>query len=296
VRYMVKCGRSMMGTLVTITVEHPDVAEGKAIMNSALDEMCRIEELMSLYKESSEVSVLNRNGSYEGASTDTIEVIKRSNYCFELSDGAWDITILPLLKLWADRAHKNMIPTDAGISEALEFVNYRNIITEGNNIRFKKAGMGVTLAGIAKGYAIDRAIETLSQCGIGCALVNAGGDIRVMGRKADTTPWRVGVRNPKNRGQFAAVAELHNQAITTSGTYNRYSNDIIDVRTGKPAREIVSSNVITDRAIDADALSTCLFVLGVERGMKVIEDLGIAALVITRQGEIFKSDRWRQES
>jgi FAD:protein FMN transferase len=293
--YEVKCGYGMMGTLVTITVEHPDVAEAKRVINEAFREIRSIETLESIYQEGSDVSLLNKNGFCRDAHTETLEIVRGARRGFEVSEGSWDITVLPLLRLWSDLAYREKPPTDAEIGDALSRVDYGKIIMKGSDIGFEKAGMGLTLSSIAKGYAIDRAIAMLSSHGIEHALVNAGGDTMALGRKAHDQSWRVGVRNPMNARRFLAVVNLDGQAIATSGTDRRYFNDIIDARTGVPAREIVSSSVIADKAIDADALSTCLFVLGAKRGIEVMEDLGIGAAVVTRSGEVLKSAHWRQE-
>ena len=285
-----------MGTLVTVAVEHPDVAEGKRRIGDAINEMHRIEQLMSIFMENSHISRLNRYGCCKDVDADTIEVIRGASDGFEVSDGSWDITVLPLLKLWADRADSGIVPTDTEIADALRLVDYRKVVIHGKNIRFDKAGMGITLAGIAKGYAVDKAMSVLTSSGIKHALVNAGGDIKAVGWKGNDRPWRVGIRNPKNKKRFAGVVELCDQAIATSGSDRRQFDDIIDAKLGRPVEQIVSSTVIADRAIDADVLSSCLFVLGKERGMKVMADLGIEALAITKEGEILRSERWRHES
>ena len=276
-----------MGTFVTITIVHPEVNEGISALRAAFDEIYRIHDLMNAHKQSSEVSVLNREGYYEGVSDDTKHVIQRANSFSELIEGAFDITVLPVLELWEENVYKSKIPTDAEISERLELVNYRNILIEDKNISFRKPGMGITLAGVAKGYAVDKAIEALSRGNIKHALVNAGGDIRVIGGKDETIPWKIAIRDPRNKTRIVTTVELYDQAIATSGTYRRSFKDIINPKVGRPAQGVLSSTVIAKKAMDADMLATCMFILEAEEGIELIEKLdGVKAFVIRSDGSI----------
>ncbi|MDI6902211.1 MAG: FAD:protein FMN transferase [Methanocellales archaeon] len=287
--YILESTHSIMGTSVMMAVIHSDVENAKKAMDLAFDEMYKINDLMSVYKENSEVGVLNRNGFYEGASADTIHVIERANHHSELSDGAFSIAVLPILELW-----KKGIPAEAEIEETLELLDHENIVIEDGNIRFKKDGMGITLGGIAKGYAVDKAIEVLKQNGIEHAIVSAGGDIRTIGDKADGVPWRVALRNPEDKKECITTIELCDKAIATSGNYERYLNEettphIINPRTGYPAQSLSSVTIIAENAMDADALSTAVFVLGAEEGMDLVERVGAEALIITNDGKILRS-------
>lgn len=279
--YRVKGVCNVMGTFASMAAVHHSPDEAKKGLYGAFGEIYRINDLMSVHKEDSEVSLLNRNGFYEGVSRDTKYVIQRANYFSELSDGVFDITILPLLKLWEESVRAKKLPAGVEIAKKLELVNYKNIMVEGNTVRFRKADIGITLAGVAKGYAVDKAIETLCGYNIKHALVNIGGDIRVIGRKTESMPWKIAVRKPRNKSRFSTTVELYDQAVATSGYYQRFFNDIIDPKAGKPARGMVSSTIITDKAIDADILSTCMFILGKKRGMQLIRTLeGVKAPII----------------
>ena len=285
--HVIKDVQNALGTFVTITIVHPNVDEGISGLHAAFDEIYRIHDLMSLHKQSSEVGLLNRKGYHEGVSNDTRYVIQRANYFSELSDGIFDITILPILELWEENARKSKVPTDTEISERLELVNYRNIIIEDKNISFRKAGMGITLAGVAKGYAVDKAIETLGQSNIRHALVNAGGDIRFIGGKTETIPWKIAIRDPKNKTRIVTIVELYDQAIATSGAYQRFFNDIINPKVGKPAQGVLSSTIIAKKAIDADILATSMFILGAEKGKELLGRVdGVKFLIITSEGSI----------
>jgi len=285
--HIVKDVQGALGTFVTITVVHPDVSEGISAVRAAFDEVHRIHDLMNVHKQSSEVGVLNREGYYEGVSDDTRHVIQRANSFSERMEGAFDITVLPVLELWEENFSKSKIPTDSEISQRLELVNYRNILIEDKNINFRKRGMGITLAGVAKGYAVDKAIEALSRGNIRHALVNAGGDIRVIGGKDENIPWRIAIRDPRNKTRIVTAVELHDQAIATSGTYRRSFSDIINPKVGRPAQGVLSSTVITEKAMDADMLATCMFILEAEKGIELIGELdGVKAFVIRNDGSI----------
>ncbi len=280
----------VMGTFVTILVVHPDLDLAKKAVKKAFDEIYRINDLMSVHKSGSEVSELNKNGFHDNVSPDTTYVIKRANYFSELTDGTFDITILPVLKMWEYHARKNTLPTDAEVSKKLELVGYKNIAIKGNNVKFRKNDMNITLAGVAKGYAVDKAIEILSQNNVKHALVNGGGDIRVMGGKTDDLPWKIGLLDPLNKTRLFTAVELYNQAIATSGAYQRFFNDILDPKGGRPAQEILTSTIITEKAIDADVLATVFFILGSRKGMDLLDKFGDAqALYITSEGHYIKN-------
>jgi len=268
--YAIKGVRNKLGTVVTALLIHSDIDEGSHALRAAFDEIDRINDLMSVRKETSEVALMNRNGYCDHASSDTRYVIQKAIHYSELSGGTFDITILPILQLWEETTRRGRVPLKAEIDERLELVDYRNIIIDEEKISFRKAGVGITLAGAAKGYAVDRAGALLRQNNIDHALVNAGGDIVAIGGKTDTHPWKIAIRDPKEKTRFAGTVELRDQAIATSGTYWRPFNDIFDAKEGKPARGVVSATVVAERAIDADILATSIFVLGAERGRELI--------------------------
>ncbi|HIH36404.1 MAG TPA: FAD:protein FMN transferase, partial [Methanocellales archaeon] len=183
----------------------------------------------------------------------------------------------------------------AKLEETLELLNPKNITLKGGRIRFKKEGMGITLGGIAKGYAVDKAIETLKQNGIEHALVSAGGDMRTLGNKLDGTPWRVALRNPQDKKASITTIELCDKAVATSGNYERYLNEekqsphIMDPRTGSLVQGLMSVTILAENTIDADALSTAVFVLGAEEGIRLVERSGSEALIIDNDGKIIRS-------
>ena len=288
--------RVSMNTDVTITVMHPDVSEADHAISCAFAEVYKIEHLMSCTEEGSEVTRLNNNGSLLNASSDLRYVVTKSVGYSELTGGSFDITVLPVINLWKKRMHAGSPPTSDEINEMLELVNYENISIGNGSISFSQESMGITLGGIAKGYAIDRAIEVLKEHHIKHALVNAGGDIRAVGSKTEDEPWKVALRNPKNRTEHITVLNLRNMSVATSGDYERYFSEkarashIIDPKTGYATDELLSATIIADHAIDADALATAVFVLGEADGMELVERMDrVEGLIITNDRRILRS-------
>jgi len=288
--------RVSMNTDVTITVMHPNVSEADRAISCAFAEVYKIEHLMSCTEEGSEVTRLNNNGSIPNASSDLQHVVTKSVGYSELTGGSFDITVLPVINLWTERMRAGSPPTDDEINETLELVNYKNITIRNGSISFSQGSMGITLGGIAKGYAIDRAIEVLKEHQIEHALVNAGGDIRAMGSKTEDEPWNIALRNPKNRTEYITVLNLRNMSVATSGNYERYFSEearashIIDPKTGYATDELLSATIIAESTTDADALATAVFVLGEVDGMELIERLDrVEGLIITGDRRILRS-------
>lgn len=288
--------RVSMNTDVTITVMHPDVSEADYAISCAFSEIYRIEHLMSCTEEGSEVTRLNNNGSLPNTSSDLRYVVTKSIGYSELTNGSFDVTILPVINLWKERMRAGAPPTGDEINETLELVNYKNITIRNGSISFSRGSMGITLGGIAKGYAVDRAIEVLKEHHIEHALVNAGGDIRAMGSKAEDEPWNVALRNPKNRTEHITVLNLRNMSVATSGNYERYFSEearashIVDPKTGYATDELLSTTIIAESATEADALATAVFVLGYVDGMELIERMDrVEGLIITPDRRILRS-------
>jgi thiamine biosynthesis lipoprotein len=290
--------RSLMDTTVTITVVSSNETSAIEIIDNAFEKIKYVDELMNNYDNSSEISILNKDDKVTNADPELVSVIDRSIYYSEKSNGAFDISIQPILDLWASKyapGGTNQPPTSDEINQTLKLVNYSAIIVEGNNVSMKE-GMKITLGGVAKGYAVDVAIESLKSDGISSGFVNAGGDGRYIGTKPDGTQWRVGLQNPDKNGDALTIMDIQDVAVATSGNYERYFSDeakvshIADPRTGYPSSNLISSTVIAKTAMDADALATSVFILGQEDGLAMIEELeDVECLIITNDKEIIKS-------
>ena len=287
-----------MDTTVSITVidENPERAE--TAIRAAYDEVKRIEKLMSAEDEMSEIYSLNHSGTqWVKLSPETIQVLKTSRKYSELSNGHFDVTVKPLVDLWMKKTRETgRIPPPGELTDAMELVGWRNleIDEDGGRARFLRKGMQVTLGAVAKGYAVDRACEVLKAFGIESGLVAIGGDIRGFGPRA----WRIGIQHPRGEGVLK-VLELENFSISTSGDYARFFligarriHHIINPKTGYSATECISVTVITENSVDADVLSTAVFVMGPEEGKELLDSLGVKGLIITPEMRMIKSDAW----
>lgn len=284
----------LMGTLVEITVADAPSQNNQEAITQAFAEMARIENLMSDQRPDSDVSRLNHEsgGAWVTISPETLEVIQRSLYWGERSSGALDITIGPVVELWNFDEETQKIPDTSQLSMATALVDYKTIEMKEGKVRLANPGMALHLGAIGKGYAVDRAVDILKKAGIQNALVNAGGDLMVIGSRGHQHPWRVGLQHPRKPEAMLASMTLSGKAIATSGDYQRYFirddiryHHILNPDSGMPARDITSATVIADNVMDADALATAIFVLGAEKGMKLIESLaGVEGMILTEAG------------
>ncbi len=289
--------RELMGTLVSITVVDQPGLSSEAAIEAAFVEFGRIEDLMSTYDPDSELSQLNREGSIE-ANPDLLIVTRRALELAEPTGGAFDITVKPLIELYeASYGERGVAPSPAELQAALELVDAGRVRIDGSHISLPP-GVRLTLDGIAKGYGIDRAIESLRASGVTNALVDAGGDVRALGSKAGE-PWQVALQNPRDAADYLAVIPLESHSVATSGDYRRYfdpqmqAHHILDPRSGQSAHGLISVTITAPLAMDADALATAVFVLGPERGLILVESLSdVEALLVSEQREILTSTNW----
>lgn len=290
--------RNLMDTTVTISVVSSNETYASEVIEHAFDRMYYVDELMNNYDKDSELSVLDTKGYIHDADPELVYVMKRAQYYSQMSKGTFDVSIQPILDLWASKYSPGGTyedPTPYEINETLALVNNSAIIIEGNNITLGD-GMKITLGGVAKGYAVDMAIESLISDGIISGFVNAGGDGRYIGTKTDGSPWRVGLQNPEKSEEAVTIIDISNMAVATSGNYERYFSDaakvshIADPRTGYPSQNLISATVIASTAIDADAFATAVFILGETDGIDMIENLdGTECLIITPDKRILRS-------
>ena len=290
--------RSLMDTTVTVSVVSSNESYASQVIDRAFEKIYYVDAVMNNYDNNSELAILNEQGVVYNADPELIYVINRSKYYSEVSEGAFDISIQPILDLWASKYSPGgtyQDPTPEEINEALELVNHSAITVTGDNISLED-GMIITLGGVAKGYAVDLAIGSIMDDGISSGFVNAGGDGRYIGTKPDGSMWRVGLQNPDKAEEAITVMNIQNMAVATSGNYERYFSDaakvshIADPRTGYSSQNLISATVITGTAMDSDALATAVFVLGEDKGMEMIEELnGVECLLITTDKNIVRS-------
>ena len=287
--------QQLMGTIVTIEIVGTKT-NAETTINSAFKEIDRIEGLMTTFDSNSEIGILNAEGQVDNVSDDLIYVIEQSIHYGNISDGAFDVTIKPILNLWKTKIIAGEYPTGQEINETLTLVNYSNITVENNTIYFNAEGMSITVDGIAKGYAVDQAVKVLKNNGYVSGFVNAGGDGMYFGTKPDGSYWNVGLRNPENKSQSIVVMEISDMAVATSGNYERYFNEsarlshISDPRTGYSSQSLLSATIIAGSAMEADTLATTVFVLGPDKGLKLIENIqNTECILITPENEILTS-------
>lgn len=291
--------REMMSTFFTITVLAGNEREARAATESAFSEISRIEGLMSHTDKDSEVYELNRRGYINNPSEDLFTIVLASQNYSERTDGAFDITVQPLLELYTHTyGEEQRPPTEDEINDSLELVGYTRLRTTRARIYFDNESMKITLGGIAKGYALDRAEEKIQSYGISSALLTAGGQIKSYGTK-NGQPWTIALRNPRDAEKYVTKIFLESKegiSVSTSGDYERFFDEsktahhIMDPKTGRSATDVISATIIAPRGIDADALSTAVFVLGPFRGMELIEQLDdVEGLIITAKREILRS-------
>ncbi len=278
-----------MGTRFEIQVVAQDEAAGRAAIQAAYDEIDRLEALLSEWRETSEISAVNREAGHRPVvvGPELLEVVERSLELTELTHGAFDITFASCGRLWSIDPPR--IPSPAEISACLPFVGSAGIevVPAASTIYLARPGIRIGIGAIGKGYGVDRAARVLESHGIEHYVVAGAGDIRVRGRGPERA-WRIGVAHPRRRGEILGWLELAAGAITTSGDYERYFerdgvryHHILDPRTGTPARRSIAVTVIGPQATDIDALATGLFVLGPDEGIELAERLpDVEALLI----------------
>jgi thiamine biosynthesis lipoprotein len=285
----------LFGTQVDLTVRGPSRAQAERGLEACFQEMKRIQTLMNVHAEDSEISRLNRDANEEWVKADPelYSLIQRALEISKASQGAFDCTVGPLVKIWRDARAKGLPPSIDEIKPQLNRVGYTYVALDpqGEKIRFLKKGMSLDLGGIAKGYALDAGKKALLREGIRQALLNAGGDVLALGGKG-RLPWKVGIQDPRDRDSIMGILEVRDEAVVTSGDYERFFmhdghryHHILDPITGYPAERSMSVTVVGPRAEEADALATAAFVMGARDGLALIENTpGFEGLIMDHNG------------
>ncbi|RCW40337.1 MULTISPECIES: FAD:protein FMN transferase [unclassified Halanaerobium] len=286
----------LMDTLVQMKVTGKNAEK---VLNLSFDRIEELENLMSKTLKKSEIYKINHSSEPVEISDDTIKVLNKSIHYAELTSGRFDPSIGPLVELWGIGTEDARVPTEEEIAEAKKLVNYKNIEIDNNKVFLKQKDMQLDLGAIAKGYAADEVKRIAEENNIKSAFVNLGGNVLVIGHKADGSKWRIGIQDPrKNRGNIMAVIKAVDKTIVTSGNYERYFekngniyHHIIDPATGYPADSgLLSVSIISESSFDADALSTSVFILGLEKGMEFIKDQkNVEVLFITEDLKVYLS-------
>ncbi len=285
--------RTQMGTLVTVTVIHPDATAARALVAAAFAEMARLEGILSRHQAGTALDRLNSEGILHDAPPELLRLLTESRRYSELTEGAFDSTVLPLLWLYeASAEDTGGVPERAEIEEVLSLVDYRAVRIDDRVVTLSRPGAAVTLDGIAKGYVVDRAAEALVTGGAEEVMVEAGGDVAGVGGAAPGGGWRLGVQDPRNAAEILGVVRIRNEGVATAGDYMQAFTDdltlhhIVDPRTGRSPEHASGVTVVAPTAMEADALSTSVFILGPATGLDLLERLeGCEGLLVTKEGE-----------
>jgi len=294
--------RVIMGTFSRVVVVARNEKAGRACIAAAFERQRRIESLMSYHRPDSELSNVNLHAAEKAVSVNalTFEVLRKAVHFSELSGGAFDVTVGPLIDLWRAAGDANAPPSEAALAKARRNVGYDKLILNDKEmtVKFAAEGMRIDLGGIAKGYAIDKSAEAIRKGGALGGMVDIGGDIRCFGRPPEGQEhWRIGLQDPTQAtedlttGEPLLILQLSDAAVTTSGDYRRYTNvagqkqsHIMDATTGRGANQLASVTIIAPDATTADALATAVTVLGPEKGLALIEKLdAVEAILLPAQ-------------
>ncbi|WP_339066973.1 FAD:protein FMN transferase [Teredinibacter turnerae] len=297
--------QGIMGTEVSITFWHDDPAQAQQLLADGMAEMRRLDRELSPWIESSELATLNRLAAKtpQKISSEMLFLVDKSLYFSHLTHGAFDITFASVGWFYDYREKKQ--PSEAQRSALLPAINYRwlKLDKAAGTLAYAHDNVRIDLGGIAKGYAVDRVAQLLETAGVRNATISAGGDSQIVGDKRGK-PWIIGIKNPRDGGKEEAEAAillpLENTAISTSGDYERYFIDqktgervhhIINPRTGKSVEGVVSVTILGPRGSDTDPMSTSVFVLGVEKGLALVNSLAnFECIIIDKTGKVFYSD------
>lgn len=299
----VKRGLSLMGCSFEITVVAKNVESGNNYIDLAVSEIQRIEKLISSWDTASQTSEIIRQAGIKPVKVDKelFDLIERALRISSLTEGAFDISYASMDNLWKfDGSMKHLPPADL-IKESHGKVGYENIILDNENhtVFLKKKGMKIGFGGIGKGYAADKTKTFLQKLGVVAGVINASGDITAWGKQPSGENWKVGIKNPKNIEKAFSWLQINNEAVVTSGNYEKYVlfngkrySHIIDPRTGFPSSGILSVTIICKSAELADALATSVFVMGIETGIDFINQLkGIECVIVDEELKLHYSNK-----
>jgi FAD:protein FMN transferase len=293
--WMERVEDGIMGTRIVVELWADDNAQGSAAIDAVLAEMRRVDEAMSTYKPTSEISIVNARAAQQPVriSSELFDLLTTALEYSRITDGAFDITYASVGYLYDYRKHVR--PDQQQIAAALPGINYRHVELDrkSSTVHYARAGVRIDLGGIGKGHAVDRGIAVLQARGIQHGLVTAGGDSRIIGDRFGK-PWVVGIRHPDRKDEVIARIPLEDAAISTSGDYERYFDEngvryhhIIDPKTGRSASKVRSATVIGPTATRTDGLSKTAFVLGPEKAIELYDQLDdIDAVLVTPAGKV----------
>lgn len=291
----------LMGSKFEITVVANDSIEGVHYISMAVEEITRIEKLISSWDQNSETWAVNAAAGKSAVkvSKELYDLVERSLKLSKLTDGAFDISYASMDRIWKYDGSMKIMPSDKKIKASVSKVGFQNIILnqQETSIFLKLPGMKIGFGAIGKGYAADKAKSLLMQMGVSAGIVNASGDMSTWGKQPDGSDWKVALTNPMDKTKGFGLLPVVDKAVVTSGNYEKYVlfdgkryAHIIDPRTGYPSTGILSVTVFAPKAELADALATSVFVMGKETGLDRINQLpNVECIIIDDEGAVYKS-------
>jgi len=298
--YKVTKTRLAMGTYVAMTAIHPSRDEAENAIGLAFEEIERLNALLTRFESSSPVGELNASGRLAAPPLEVQELIARSLYYNRVTNGAFDITVKPLIDLYKNSFAAGITPSEKMIADMLPCIGSDKIRFQGGDVLLAHQQMGITFDGIAKGYIVDRASEILAEHGVVNHLINAGGDIRTSGVAAKGRAWTVAIQNPDKSSDYPDVITMKDGAIATSGNYEvfydreKVFHHIVNGHTGHSPQLSTSVTVMAPSVMDADALATAVFVMEPAAGAGFVNSQpDTECFIIDRQGQVSRSSGWQ---
>lgn len=290
-----------MGSRFDLTVVAASQTEGDHYIDMAINEISRIENIISSWDPNSQTSLINKNAGIKPVKVDKelFDLIARALKISKLTNGAFDISYASMDKIWKFDGSMTKMPDKEAVAQSVEKVGYENILLNeaDQTVFLKRKGMKIGFGAIGKGFAADKAKALLQRHGVKSGIINASGDLDAWGTQPDGKDWMVAIVNPLNKKKVFSWMPIHNSAVVTSGNYEKYVrfngelySHIIDPRTGYPSKGILSASVFTQSAELADALATSVFVMGVETGLDFINQLkGVECIIVDKDNKVITS-------
>lgn len=295
----IRRSRLIMGTVVEIMAGGLKTSKLETAVDAAFAEISRLDKLLSRHHQDSDVSHLSVDDNGSKVAAETAEVLALGLDVAQRSGGAFDLTLGRLKALWGFDTEAPRIPGHEELAAALAGIGPTALSLQGQQVKKRTPGLQVDLGGIAKGYAVDRAISVLKQHGVSSAAVNAGGDMYLLGQRPQRA-WRIGIQHPRQKESVLETVQIRDQAVVTSGDYERFFEQegvryhhIFDPNSGLPAQGCQSVTIITGSVALGDALATAVFVLGPEAGLQLLAQYpDTEGLIVAADGTLHPSPGW----
>lgn len=292
---------TLMGSRFQITLVDKDSISAEQNIDKAVAEITRIENLISEWRPETQISQVNQNAGIKPIKVDreVFDLTKKGLYFSKLTDGAFDISIVAMDKIWKFDDSMDELPSEQAIKESVRNVGYQNIILDSTNstIFLRNPGMKIGFGSIGKGYAADKTRDLMKSMGVKAGIIDASGDISTWGTQPDGKLWAIGINNPFNDHKMAAILYFKENAVTTSGSYEKYAeihgkrySHIMNPKTGYPSTGLTSVTITGPNATMANGFSTSIMVLGEKEGLKLLKQFPeYHYLLITDKGKIVKN-------